>query len=60
MTPMTIDTTLPTAPSEPAGAEIPHPLELDLSDEEVRRFQKIGRDEFSVELTLGRGEAAGA
>lgn len=53
---MTTDTTLPTAPSEQAGAAIPHPLELDLSDEEVRRFQQIIRDDSSIELTFGEAK----
>lgn len=50
---MTTDHVLPTAPSDEAEPLVPHPLELDLSDGEVRRFQQILREESKLELTFG-------
>jgi hypothetical protein len=56
---MTTDTTLPTAPLEERDPLIPHPLELEISDEEVRRFQQIMRETSQVELSFPEAKQRG-
>ncbi len=56
---MTTVTTLPIAPSEQPEPLVPHPLEFELSDEEVRRFQQIMREESKVELSLEEAKQRG-
>jgi len=59
MTAMTTDTTLPSAPSEELDPLIPHPLELEISDDEVRRFQQIMRETSQVELSFPEAKERG-
>lgn len=39
-------------PAEPSEPLIPHPFKLELSDEEVRDFQQIMREESDTELSF--------
>src|ERR1043166_148387 len=59
MTPITQDTPLPRAPLEERDPLIPHPLELEISDEEVRRFQQIMRETSQVELSFPEAKERG-
>jgi len=56
---MTTDTTVPTAPSDERDPLIAHPLELEISDDEVRRFQQIMRETSQVELSFPEAKEHG-
>lgn len=53
---MTIPTLSSIEPTEQRAPLVPHPLELELSAEEVSRFQEIMRKECNVELTFGEAK----
>jgi len=56
---MTTNNILPTTPSDQAEPLIPHSLELELSDDQIRKFQRLMRKESRVELSFEEARQRG-